>query len=70
MWLCVDVAGRLSVTRLHSEEEVGHTHLGGEGGQGLSCVDTSHFTLLPDVSVCVFLSCAQREEDQNTRETP
>ncbi len=62
MWLLVDVAGILSVTRLHSEEDVGHTHLegggggGGGGGGDLSCVDTSHFMLPPGVCVCVFFS--------------
>lgn len=38
MWLCVNEAGRLSVTGLHSEEDVGHTHLEGGGREGLSCV--------------------------------
>ncbi len=58
MWLLVDVAGILSVTGLHSEEDAGHTHLekgggGGGEGQGLSCVDTSQFMLLPGVYVRV-----------------
>lgn len=46
MWLLADVAGTLAVTALHGEDDAGHTHLeegrGGGGGQGLSCVDTSH----------------------------
>lgn len=65
MWLLVDVAGTLSVTELHSEEDAGHTHLEGGGGQGLSCVDTSHFMLPPGVCGGVCLSCARQEEDQN-----
>ena len=56
MWLLVDVAGNLSVTGLHSGEDVGHTHLegvgGGGGGEGLSCVDTSDVILPPGVCVC------------------
>lgn len=53
MWFDVDVAGRLTVTGLHSGEDGGHTHLErGGGGQGLSCVDTVHFTLIPGVWLC------------------
>ncbi len=76
MWLLADVAGNLSITGLHNEEDAGHTHLkgGGGGGEGevLSCVDTSHFMLPPGVCVCewvgVFPSCARREEEQNIRD--
>lgn len=73
MWLLVDVAGTCSITELHSEEDAGHTHLevggrGGGGGQGLSCVDTSHFMLPPGVCGGDFLSCARQEEDQNIGE--
>lgn len=59
MWLCVDVEATLSVTVLHSEEDVGHTHLkrGGEREEDVfSCVDKSHITLLPGVCVCEFFS--------------
>lgn len=68
MWLLVDVAGILPLTGLHSEEDVGHTHLaggrGGGEGQGLSCVDTSHFKLL--AGVC-FAAALQWEEDQSSK---
>lgn len=71
MWLLVDVAGIRSFTELQSEEDDGHTHLEvgrRGGGQGLSCVDTSHFMLPPGVCGGDFLSCARQEEDQNIGE--
>lgn len=44
-----------------------HTPSGGaQGGETFSCVDTRYYMILPGVCVCVFLSCAQQEEDQNT----
>lgn len=62
MWLLVDVAGILSLTGLHGEEEVGDTHLEDEEeeeeGQGLSCVDTSNFTWPPGVCLCGLFSAA------------
>lgn len=51
MLLYVELVGTLSVTGRHSSEDVGHLEGGGGEGQGLSCVDTSHFTLLPGVRV-------------------
>lgn len=60
MWLLVDVAGTLSVTGFHSEEDDGHTHLegGGGGGQGLSCVDTSLCCLQVCVCGCFSQLCS------------